>query len=174
MGPRPTRSTEPDMTRLHETIETTLPLADTFAFIADFANAQVWDPGTLASTRIGDGPVGVGATYDLSVKMSGGAAPMTYTIETFEPDRRVVLRGEGERASARDDIRFEATPAGGTRVDYTADIELKGWLRLLQPLLGGAFRKLGDDARTGMTRALAERAAARAAASAAASAATVR
>ena len=162
------------MTRLHETIETTLPLADTFAFIADFANAQVWDPGTLASTRIGDGPVGVGATYDLSVKMSGGAAPMTYTIETLEPDRRVVLRGEGERASARDDIRFEATPAGGTRVDYTADIELKGWLRLLQPLLGGAFRKLGDDARTGMTRALAERAAARAAASAAASAATVR
>lgn len=164
MDPRPTRSTEPDMTRLHETIETTLPLADTFAFIADFDNAEVWDPGTLASQRLGDGPVGVGAAYDLSVKMGGGAAPMTYIIETYEPDKRVVLRGDGERATARDDIRFESTASGGTRVDYTADIELKGWLRLLQPLLGGAFRKLGDDARTGMTRALAERAATRAAA----------
>lgn len=148
------------MTRLHETIETTLPLADTFAFIADFANAQVWDPGTLTSTRIGDGPVGVGAAYDLSVKMGGGAAPMTYVIETYEPDRRVVLRGEGKQATARDDIRFEATADGGTRVDYIADIELKGWMRILQPVLGGAFRKLGDDARIGMTRALAERAAA--------------
>lgn len=162
------------MTRLHETIETTLPLADTFAFIADFANAEVWDPGTLVSKRRGDGPVGVGATYDLTVKMGGGAAPMTYIIETFEPDRRVVLRGEGERATARDDIRFEATDAGGTRVDYTADIELKGWLRLIQPLLGGAFRKLGDDARTGMTRALAELAASGAATNAAAGAATAR
>lgn len=152
------------MTRLHETIETTLPLAGTFAFIADFANAEVWDPGTLASKRRGDGPVGVGTTYDLTVRMGGGAAPMTYTIETFEPDERVVLRGVGERATARDDIRFESTPSGGTRVDYIADIELKGLIRLLQPVLGGAFRKLGDDARTGMTRALAERAATRTAA----------
>lgn len=151
------------MTRLHETIETTLPLSDTFAFIADFANAEVWDPGTLTSARVGDGPVAVGATYALTVKMGGGAAPMTYTIEAFEPDRRVVLRGEGERATARDDIRFEAT-ADGTRVDYTADIELKGWMRLLQPVLGGTFRKIGEDARTGMTQALAERAAAAASA----------
>ncbi|MGK2850439.1 MAG: SRPBCC family protein [Candidatus Limnocylindrales bacterium] len=148
------------MTRLHETIETTLPLSETFAFIADFANSEVWDPGTLTSARIGDGPVGVGATYALTVKMGSGAAPMTYTIETFEPDRRVVLRGEGERATARDDIRFEAIAGGGTRVDYTADIELKGWMRLLQPVLGGTFRKIGEDARTGMTQALAERAAA--------------
>lgn len=155
------------MTRLHETIDTTLPLAETFAFIADFANAEVWDPGTLSSERVGDGPVAVGATYALSVKMGGGAAPMTYTIETYEPDRRVVLLGEGKQATARDDIRFEATADGGTSVDYTADIELKGWMRFLQPVLGGAFRKLGDDARTGMTKALAERAAQRATATAA-------
>lgn len=162
------------MTRLHETVETTLPLADTFAFIADFANAEVWDPGTLTSERVGDGPVGVGAAYDLTVKMGGGAAPMTYTVEAFEQDKRVVLRGEGQRATARDDIRFESTGSGGTRVDYIADIELKGWLRLLQPLLGGAFRKLGDDARTGMTRALADRAAQVGATRPAADAATVR
>ncbi len=89
---------------------------------------------------------------------------MIYTIETYEPDTRVVLRGEGKTVTARDDIRFAPTADGGTRVDYTADIELKGWMRLLTPFLGGAFRKLGDDARTGMTAALAERAARAAAA----------
>lgn len=148
------------MPRVHEIIETDLPLQETFAFIADFANAQAWDPGTLASRRIGNGSTGAGTSYALTVKMGGGAAPMTYTIETWEPEERVVLRGDGERATAIDDIRFSATPGGGTRVDYTADIELKGWMRFLTPFLGGAFRKLGEDARTGMTRALAARASA--------------
>lgn len=148
------------MPRLHETIDTRLPQRDAFAFIADFANAQLWDPGTIASKRIGGTTVGVGTSYALTVKVGRGTAPMVYTIETYEPDTRVVLRGEGKTVTARDDIRFETTADGGTRVDYTADIELKGWMRLLTPFLGGAFRKLGDDARTGMTAALAQRAAA--------------
>ena len=105
--------------------------------------------------------MGVGAAYALTVKMGGNAAPMTYTIETYELGRRVVLRGQGKNVTARDDIRFQAVPTGGTLVDYTADIQLTGWMRLLQPFLGGAFRKLGDDARTGMTRALEARAGAR-------------
>lgn len=148
------------MPRVHEIIETTLPVQDTFAFIADFVHSEVWDPGTLSARRIGNGSIGVGTSYALTVKVGGNAAPMTYTIETWEPDRRVVLRGDGDRATALDDIRFEATADGGTRVDYTADIELKGWMRFLTPFLGGAFRKLGEDARTGMTKALADRASA--------------
>ena len=147
------------MPRLHEIIETTLPIDETFAFIADFANNEVWDPGTVSSRRVGDGPIGPGTSYDLVVKVGAGSAPMTYTVETYEPGRRVVLHGEGERVIARDDIRFEATPAGGTRVDYVADLQLKGVMRLLTPLLGGTFRKIGEDARTGMTAALADRAA---------------
>lgn len=149
------------MTTLHETIQTRLPVDDTFAFIADFANAAAWDPGTLTSERIGEGPVGVGSAYALTVNMGGNASSMTYTIEIHEPERRVVLRGEGRNVRARDDIGFQADPSGGTLVDYSAEIQLTGWMRLIQPFLGGAFRRLGDDARTGMTRALEERAAAR-------------
>ncbi|MEX1173493.1 MAG: SRPBCC family protein [Chloroflexota bacterium] len=147
------------MPRLHEIIETTLPVDETFAFIADFANSEVWDPGTITSRRVGDGPIGPGTSYDLTVKMGGGAAPMTYTVEAYEPGRRIVLHGEGARVTARDDIGFESTPAGGTRVDYVADLQLKGLMGLLTPFLGGTFRKIGEDARVGMTNALAERAA---------------
>ncbi len=51
------------MPRLHETIETSLPAEDAFAFIADFANSQVWDPGVATAERIDPGPVGLGARY---------------------------------------------------------------------------------------------------------------
>ncbi len=147
------------MTRLHEQIITPLPIDDTFAFVADFANSMLWDPGVASSERIDSGPLGVGARYQLGVRMSGRVAPMEYRISVFEAPRRVVLLGEGSGVSAVDDIRFE--PNGtGTRIDYTADIRLGGLLRLAQPFLGGTFRKIASDALEGMQRALDERAAA--------------
>jgi carbon monoxide dehydrogenase subunit G len=150
------------MTRLNERIETTLPIDEAFAFVADFANSMHWDPGVATSERIDAGPVGLGARYRLGVRLRGRVAPMEYRITTFEAPRRVVLTGEGSGVSAVDEIRFE--PAGmGTRIDYTADIRLGGLMRLAQPFAGGAFAKIARDALDGMQRALDARAAQRAA-----------
>ena len=60
---------------------------------------------------------------------------MTYRIVTLEPGQRVVLEGRGSNVSAVDDIRFQRTETG-TRIDYTADIELTGLLRLASPFAG--------------------------------------
>ena len=148
------------MPRLHETFDTNLPLDEAFAFVADFANAQHWDPGVATSERIDAGPVGLGARYRLGVRMRGRVAPMEYRITTFEAPRRVVLTGEGSNVSAMDEIRFEPT-ATGTHIDYTADIHLGGWMRLVEPLAGGSFEKIAKDAIGGMQRALDDRAVAR-------------
>ncbi len=150
------------MTRLHETIDTPLPVDDAFAFIADFANSHDWDPGVASSERVDAGPVGLGARYRLGVRMRGRVSPMEYRITTFEPPHRVVLTGEGSGVSAVDEIRFAAT-ATGTHIDYTADIRLGGWMRLVEPFAGGTFRKIATDALGGMQVALDARAAARAA-----------
>lgn len=146
------------MATLHERVETRLPIDEAFAFIADFANASQWDPGTATSERIGpDGPVGVGARYRLGVRIGGGVRPMEYRIVTFEPPTRVVLRGEGSNVSAVDEIRFGRN-GEGTVVDYTAHIQLTRWMRLLEPFAGGAFRKIGEQAAAGMRQALQARA----------------
>jgi carbon monoxide dehydrogenase subunit G len=146
------------MPRLQESITTPLPIDETFAFIADFANAQHWDPGVASSERLDSGPLGVGARYRLGVRMRGKVAPMEYRITTFESPSRVVLTGEGSGVNAVDEIRF--SPAGtGTKIDYVADIHLGGWMKLVEPLAGGAFRKLAADAIGGMQAALAKRAA---------------
>ncbi len=146
------------MTKLHEVIETSLPVDQAFDFIADFANAQAWDPGVASSTRVGSGPVAVGARYALDVRFRNGTLPMEYRVTEFERPRRVVLEGSGSRIDATDTIAFEPTAAGGTRIDYTADLRLRGVLRLVQPLLGGTFDAIGKAALSGMQRALDERA----------------
>lgn len=146
------------MTRLHERIETTLPIEAAFDYVAEFANAQQWDPGVATARRIDDGPVAVGTRYDLGVRMGGRVAPMEYRITELDRPRRVVLVGTGSNVGAVDDIRFERD-GDGTVIDYTADIRLGGWLRFAQPFLRGSFAKIARDAAGGMERALAARAA---------------
>ena len=146
------------MTTLREQIETTLPLDATFAYVADFANAEEWDPGVATAQRLDAGPVGVGTRYRLGVRIGGRVAPMEYRISVFEPPTRVVLVGFGSGVSAVDDIRFEEVETR-TRVDYTADITLDGARRLIQPFLGRAFATIGRNAADGMQRTLDARAA---------------
>ena len=146
---------------LHERLRTNLPIERAFDFVADFANASAWDPGTATAERIDAGPVETGARYRLGVRMGGSIRPMEYRITAYERPRRVVLAGEGSGVRATDTITFEPD-AEGTRIDYTADIRLRGLLRLVAPIAGGQFAKIGSQARDGMQRTLdqmAERAA---------------
>ncbi len=145
------------MAILRERIETSLPLDDTFAFVADFANAAQWDPGVASSDRIDDGPLGVGARYALGIRRGDRVVPMEYRVTAFEPLRRVVLAGTGSGVEAEDEIVFESIPSG-TRIDYTADIRLRGLMRLATPFAGGTFARIARDARDGMQRALDRRA----------------
>lgn len=147
------------MAILRERIETALPLDDAFAFVADFANSAQWDPGVASAERTDAGPLGVGASYRLGIRRGGRVAPMDYQVTAFEPLRRVVLAGRGSGVDAEDEIVFEATPTG-TRIDYTADIRLRGVMRLATPFAGGALARIARDARDGMQRELDRRAAA--------------
>jgi carbon monoxide dehydrogenase subunit G len=142
------------MTTINERLETSLPLPDAFDYVADFSNAQEWDPGVETAERLDDGPIGTGSRFRLGVHLGRRVAPMEYRITTYEPPHRVVLDGSGSGVTAVDDIRFEVTESGGTRIDYTADIRLGGLLRLVQPFLGGAFKTLGRNAVAGMQRTL--------------------
>ncbi len=141
------------MTRIHERIETALPLDAAFDYIANFANSHQWDPGTATSRRLDDRPVGAGSRFALDVRMGGRVAPMEYRIRDFDRPHRVVLAGSGSGVDAVDDIRFERI-GDRTVIDYTADIRLGGLLRFVQPFLGGTFRKIGRDAAAGMDEAL--------------------
>ncbi len=145
------------MAILKEHIETSLTPERAFAFLADFANAEVWDPGVVSSVRANAGPIGIGARYRLGVKMGGRTATMDYEVTAWEPDRLVVLEGSGSGVVAVDEIRFKPTPTG-TQIDYTADIRFRGLMRLATPFAGGALARVARDARDGMQQALDQRA----------------
>ena len=146
------------MTTLRETIQTPLAIEAAFAYVADFANSQEWDPGVASSDRVDGGPVAVGARYRLQVTFNGRTLPMTYTVTEYDPPTHVILHGSGSRIEAIDRIDFASAPDGGTRLTYQADLRLGGILRLAEPFLGRAFDGIGKRAVAGMQRELDRRA----------------
>ena len=141
------------MPTLNETRTVPRPRPEVFAYTADFTNIDQWDPGVVSSTRIDNGALKVGSAFTLMVKFGSRELPMVYTITALEKDKRVVLDGVGDKLRAIDDIRFSDAD-GGTRVDYSADLQFKGVLRFLTPLMGRTLDKVGRKALDGLASQL--------------------
>ena len=136
------------MTRIHERIETDLPIDAAFDYIADFANSHDWDPGTAWSRGRAATTARSGSARRSSWTCAWAAASRrwTYRIRDFERPDRVVLVGAGSGVDAVDDIRFERV-GDGTVIDYTADIRLGGCCGSSQPFLGRDVRGGSDGTR---------------------------
>jgi dehydrogenase/reductase SDR family protein 12 len=142
------------MIRLHETIEVPRPIDEVFAYTADFGNIAQWDPGVADSRKTSPGAVAAGTAFDLRLRFGPRSIPMRYVVREIDPPRRVLLEGNSDSVHALDEIRFAPT-TGGTRIDYTADISLRGALRRVEPWLRGALERVGRNAVRGLEAALA-------------------
>ena len=142
------------MARYKATVNTERPQKDAFEYMADFANSQEWDPTVLRTERLSEDPLGRGARFGLLVAFLGRKIELEYeTVEVEVPDR-VVLRAESNSVVSVDEMTFQTLESGGTALTYDANLQLKGALRVLDPLLRLAFNRVGDKARDGIARRL--------------------
>lgn len=138
--------------RLQKTVVVDKPLAEVFAYLADFTTTTEWDPGTVSTVRQrGDGSIGT--TYLNTSTFLGRQTELTYEVREFVPDERIRLRGENPTVVAIDTMSFRKVEAG-TEVTYEAEFTFKGPARFLAPLLRPALERLGRQAQTGMREAL--------------------
>jgi hypothetical protein len=139
--------------RLERIVHTDRPVDVVFGYLSDFTTTNEWDPGTVRTTReSGDG--GVGTVYKNVTRFAGRETELLYTVVDLEPGRRIALEGRNKTVTAHDLMTFREVD-GGTEVTYVADFDFG----LLTPVIGLVMRpfftKLGDEARAGMTAALA-------------------
>lgn len=140
------------MARYVATVPSSRGADATFAYLAEFSNAAEWDPGVIRGARLDDGPVGVGSQFDITVKSLGRESSLVYEITAYDPvARRVVLRGSNALVVSVDEI----TVADDAAVTYDADLQLRGPLRLFDPILRLSFSDIGDKAAAGLRGTLA-------------------
>lgn len=122
-------------------------------YLRDFGNAEEWESGTESCTRIGGGPVKVGASWHNVSKVAGVTTELTYTLKQVTHDR-VVLVGENDSSTSTDTIVVVPSAAGGTEITYTAELELHGAMALAAPAMKLVFEKLASDTTAQMTEVL--------------------
>ena len=110
-----------------------------------------------AGSAPGDSPSGPDTT-----SRSGWAdASLRWSIAWLSSnDRDGSCSSVRDRASTPSTRSVSSRVGSGTRIEYIADIRLRGWRRFVQPFLGRVFDGIGRDAANGMRVALDERAAA--------------
>ncbi len=101
---------------LDKTITVDRALGECFAYVADFARVQEWDPGVSRAIRLTEGPPGVGSEY--RVVMKAGLS-LHYTVVAFETSSRILMTVQSSAFTADEEILFEPAPEG-TRIRYIA------------------------------------------------------
>ena len=125
------------------------PAAEVFRYLAEFENAAEWDPGIAEATRLTDGPVRLGTEFDIVALFRGKRQRFRYRVTELDDGRRIVLAGDGEKATSVDTIVVEPAEAG-SRITYTAEIKLKGLRRIAEPLLKPTLAKTADEGLAGL------------------------
>lgn len=105
------------------------PMAEVFAFFADFEHDPQWRSHVREIRR--QGPIAVGTRYRQRIAGPGGR-PIAADVEVtaYEPDTRVAFQVVAGPARPRGEYLLR--PAGtGTEVTMRLDAELTGWKKLL-------------------------------------------
>lgn len=115
------------------------PAADVFAFIADPTNDPRWCPPVLAAEQIKGKKPETGARYRQTVKPGPKKLISTLEITDFQPNQRLAWQGSNEMLAFHG--WYEVEPAdGGAHVTMSSKLEMKGFWRLLAPIISLASR----------------------------------
>ncbi len=136
-----------------ETEQFNLTPEQVFDYLVDFSNLSEWDPMFDRSSRIdGDGPVGVGATFEVVAEKAGVTMPITYTVEEYVRPRHAKLVGRGKGFVSIDTIDVAPYEAG-TRMTWNARVETD--VPLVDTLATPVFKAVAKASMHGLRRTLA-------------------
>jgi carbon monoxide dehydrogenase subunit G len=121
------------MPSAHRTFTTSSAVDLVYSFLADFANAEEWDPGTVECERVeGDG--GVGTRYRNVSSFLGRKTTVEYVARELDEPRFLHFEGRNDQFTGHDRITLEAA-GSGTQVTYDATFDFHGGAKLVVPVV---------------------------------------
>jgi uncharacterized protein YndB with AHSA1/START domain len=129
--------------RIEHTIEVDRPPDVVFAFVTDPQHLPEWQPSTVEVRRSRSGPLEVGERFQ-EVHAAMGKR-LESTVEVAEISALSAFALKILDGPMPLDGRWTFEPAGdGTRVHFLGEANVRGPLRLAQPLLARRFRGYHD------------------------------
>lgn len=127
------------MVRVEGDITIERPPDEVFDFVADASNEPKYNPRMTRAEKLTAGPIGVGTQFNSVMTGVGGAAEITIEFTEFDRPRRITEKAHLSAMDIHGRLLFEPVPEG-TRMRWVWDLEPRGVMRLLGPLV----HRLGD------------------------------
>jgi uncharacterized protein YndB with AHSA1/START domain len=119
------------------------PPTDVFEQIADVDRKHEWVGEVQSSRMTSDGPVGVGSTFEDTVKFMGRTSVIPTVFTAYEPGTKIAYRHLDGPIKA--DLEYDLQAEGeGTRLTIVIDAILPWYMRLLGPLLSVIMKRVRD------------------------------
>ena len=112
------------------------PADDVFDFLADVKREPQWNPAVIAVEQTSTGPIGLGSYFRGTYKQIG---VLESEITRYDRPRQLGFHTVGKLLQLDFTFQFDAL-GGGTLVRSAAEIEPKGWMWLLRPVIGPMMR----------------------------------
>ncbi len=134
------------MVRIDKNITIDKPVEAVWNYLTNLENMPQWDRDVVESKKVSQGPIGTGTVVEV-VDLLIGRRTGRLQITEFAPCNRFVIRATAGASQGNLVFTLEPTTSG-TRVREVSEIELRGFLKLLEPafaLFGKKFSE-GDFA----------------------------
>jgi carbon monoxide dehydrogenase subunit G len=113
---------------------------DVFAFLGDVRNEPSWHTDVLEATLASGSTDAVGCVYEIKVKPVMGITGGTVKLARYSPPNTIVY--EVDMGKMQPTTTFTVRPEGaGSRVSRKVEMEPRGMMKLMAPMMGGMFRK---------------------------------
>jgi carbon monoxide dehydrogenase subunit G len=142
------------MARFIGTVRSHHPPEELWHYLADLRSVAEWDPSVESIELTGGEPRTESARYRLDVNLRRKTIPVIYRTAELDPPHRVVFRADTNSLSIRDEARIEPAGGAGSIVTWDADVRLRGFRRVLDPLLRRVFNRIGKAAESGLAERL--------------------
>ncbi len=116
------------------------PVEDVFDFVADECNEPRYNAQMRSAEKISQGPIGLGTRYRAEVVSGRQVVPMAIEVTGFERPRMLASTTRMSSMDVRYALTFDPV-SQGTRMRWEGDVKLKGFLRLISPMVGWMGRR---------------------------------
>ena len=134
---------------VHSSIVIARPIEDVFAVLTNVENTGKWFPGQVEEWWTSPPPHGVGSTRHARVKMGLMTSENDAVATVYEQPHLAVMKGTSPNAPFEATLKFEETD-GGTRVDATTELFLRGPAGLFAGMFSRWYGKGWDQGLVGM------------------------
>jgi uncharacterized protein YndB with AHSA1/START domain len=128
------------MIRIEHELVIERPRREVFEFLADVDNLPQWQSGAVQSQLLTDLPLRAGSRFSETVRMGPLTVHTTCVVTELEPDKTFAFEAMSRPLDYAGSFRLSDVE-GSTRLTMHAVAHLKGFWRLLEPLLGSDLRK---------------------------------